>query len=73
MSLGFKTEIGARLGALTTGGTAVITWIDQASGYIRAASLLVTLLVGLATLAYYVPMALSKWHDYFEQRRKAKS
>jgi len=64
-----KTEVGARIGAVATGSATAVTFIDQLSTWIRLASLCVTFLVGLATLAYYVPLAIEKWEDRAEKRR----
>ena len=58
-----KSETSARIYALTTGGTASMTFIDQLSVYFKFAAVVITAFTSLALLAYYIPQAILKWRE----------
>jgi hypothetical protein len=56
-----KTELAAGVGAVTTGVSGSITFIETLSPYFKFAALVLTVMVGIPTFAYYVLAALEKW------------
>lgn len=56
-----KTEVAARAGAITTGATTGIAFVDSLDPVVKFAAGVVALLVGLATLTYYCLAILEKW------------
>ena len=64
-----RNEVAARVGAVATGSTAVIPWIDTLSVWLKLGALVVSFFVGLATFAYYVPLAIEKWRHVLAKKK----
>lgn len=64
-----KSEVTARVGAVATGSTAVVPWIDHISVWLKLGSLVLGVLVGMATFAYYVPLAIEKWRHVLDKKK----
>jgi hypothetical protein len=64
-----KNEVAARVGAVTTGSATVVPWIDQLSVWLKLGSLVIGVCVGLATFAYYVPLAIEKWRHVLAKKK----
>jgi hypothetical protein len=64
-----KNEVAARVGAIATGTTTVVPWIDQLSVWLKIGSTFIGVCVGLATFAYYVPLAIEKWRQVLAKKK----
>ena len=58
-----RTELAARAGVVTTGATTWLSFVDAIDPILSFFIKVVGALVGVATLAYYVPMAILKWRE----------
>lgn len=56
-----RTEVAARAGAITTGATTGIAFLDRLDPMVKFAAGVIALLVGLATLTYYCLAIAEKW------------
>lgn len=56
-----RTEVAARAGAITTGATTGIAFVDNLDPLVKFAAGVIALLVGLATLTYYCLAIAEKW------------
>jgi hypothetical protein len=65
-----KTELAAGVGAVTTGVTGSITLIETLSPYFKFAAVVMTVMVGIPTFAYYVLAALEKWRSLVKSWRE---
>jgi len=65
-----KTESAAGLGAVTTGVTGGVTFIETLSPYFKFAALVLTVMVGIPTFAYYVLAAVEKWRTLVKAWRE---
>ena len=58
-----KTELAARAGVVTTGVSTGAAFVNSLETYLRIVAAGVAVLVGLATLTYYVLASVEKWRN----------
>lgn len=58
-----RSEIAARAGVGVTGAGVGTSFIAQALPYVQFTAAIIALLVGCATLAYYVLAGVEKWRN----------
>lgn len=56
-----KTELAAGVGAVTTGVSGSVTFIEALSPHFKFAALVLTVMVGIPTFVFYVGAAIEKW------------
>jgi hypothetical protein len=58
-----KTELAARMGAVTTGVSTGAAFVESLEAYLRLVAAGIAVCVGLATLTYYVLASVEKWRN----------
>lgn len=64
-----RTEVAARAGALITGGSTGLAFVDGISPYLKFAALVISVLLGGATLTYYCLAIAEKWRILRKAKR----
>lgn len=58
-----KTELAARAGAVTTGASTGIAFVESLEPYVKFAAAVIAVFVGFATLTYYCLAIAEKWRN----------